>query len=502
MLRCRGNSDSGLMSNRSTYLLVALLASTSPCPICPRRPVSSEHCASGQCAMMDRPSRHTIGQRAAKHHLVPNYTHPPPEAQCPPSQDDQEASRDSLGSDCVPGMVEDHGSDISADDYEYQGAELWDSFWQSQMNARMSRASPYPALLSSPTTIREVGPEQHLSMEPRSQLHILQQNHAKDQQSTSSMPLFGTTTERQRSKIPRPRYSIFPPASPPGPPRSSLSRPRTGSITISTSQSSIDTQRSSVSSRGACSVNLTASPPKGPAALPKPTRSIVQATRRAATPTTGSPLIPFPALQSEASRPASRHKPLPDLPAQARPACRRPPLANLRKLSFSKITTNSAPSLARLAQTQAQQAAKRAQSSLRPLPPLPTSTSTNTNTPTRDRAPTPPVVSVFDFDSDTESVNGDAPAHGFARRVIHGLAHPLRKDKSSNHHPRSASVAAGRMSAISAPSQRSRSRAETMGGERGGDAGQGDVGEGKGDKAWLGRGSSEVFGRILGRWSA
>ncbi|KAK0655830.1 hypothetical protein B0T16DRAFT_19639 [Cercophora newfieldiana] len=441
---------------------------------------------------VEYPDNQTIYQLEPKHYVAPKYTQPPNKEihQRPRSQDEQAVGRDSLGSDCVPGMVEDHGSDMSADEYEYQGTELWDSFWQSRVNASASRVSPYPALLSSPATIRKAGQGQgqDLGMCPRTQLHQI--HAANDQRNQYPMPLFGTTAERHRSRTLRPRprasYSIFPPTSPPGPPRSSLSRPRTGSIATSSSQSSLDTQRPGT--------NITASPSRDPAAMPKSTRTVAQETIRAVTPTPGSPFVTFPSVPTESSRPSSRHKPLPELPPQARTANRRPSLASLRKLSLSKIATNSSSSIARLAHTQAHQAAisssERAQhplkeislvdQSLRPLPPLPV----------EEREP----VSAFDFDSDTESVKGDSQALGFVRRLMHGIAHPLR-----NHHRSSSD---GRTSATSS---RSRFRAETVGAEHNPAiefARQDDGEDNSGNKPWLSRQSSEVFGRILGRWSA
>src|SRR3954470_13102210 len=100
--------------------------------------------ASRMGCSVDYANLQTICQLEPKHYMVPNYAHPPSHElhQRPPPQDEQVVGRDSLGSDCVPGMVEDHGSDISADDDEYQGTELWDSFWQSQVKCKASRTSP------------------------------------------------------------------------------------------------------------------------------------------------------------------------------------------------------------------------------------------------------------------------------------------------------------------------------------------------------------------------
>lgn len=334
---------------------------------------------------------------------------------------------------------------------------------------------------------------------------MLHQAHtAKDQRSQSLMPLFGATAERQRSKThkppPRASYSIFPPPSPPGPPRSSLSRPHTASIATSphASQSSLETKTPSIWPGGAAPpVDTTIFHP----ATSKQTRAAAKATIRTVTSTHGSPLIPFPSLTTEPLRPPSHLKPLPDLPVQARTASRRPSLAALPKLSLSNIATKSSPSLAGIAQAQVKQAAllsgERDQHhlkghalfdrSLRPLPPLPV----------EETAATPPVVSVFEFDSDTESVNGDGSTSGFARRLIRGMAHPLRKDKASHQR----SVSDGRTSAASSRlPQGRRSRAETVGAEQhvGFDIVRGEDG-GAGEDI---SGNKWQFGRILGRWSA
>ena len=449
----------------------------------------------------------TIYQLTPNRRLMPNHLHPPSD-RIQNTQDDQEPGRDSLGSDCVPGMVEDHGSEISADECDYRGIELWGSFWESRMNNMISRTSPYPALQGSPATARKARPGQDFRTDGGIQLHMLHQAHTtKDQRSQSLMPLFGATAERQRSKArnppPRASYSIFPPPSPPGPRTSSFSRPRTGSIATSPHafQSPLDTKTPSIWPRDAAPpVDTTIFYP----ATSKQTRATPKATIRTVTSTHGSPLIPFPSLSTEPLRPPSRLKPLPDLPVQARTASRRPSLAALRKLSLSKLATNSSPSLASIAQTQAKQTAlvsgERDQHplrrpalldrSLRPLPPLPV----------EETATTPPVVSVFEFDSDTESVRGDGSTGGFARRLIRGITHPLRKDKASHQR----SVSDGRASAASSRIPRGRgSRAETIGAEQhvGFDTVRGEDGGGE-DISGNRRQGSEMFGRILGRWSA
>lgn len=418
---------------------------------------------------------------SAKYYPGPDDTHPHHEQSRHNPQDEQEP-RDSLGFDCVPGMVDDQGSETSTDDYEHHGGELWDSFWQSRMKDSISK---YPALLSSPAPIPKVGSGQDLSRDRKSQLHM-----PHDQRSQPSAPLFGTTAERKRSTTPKPKprasYSIFPPAGPLHP-RSSLSRSRNGSVSTSphSSKSSLDTPRpkrcEDSPSRHTTTSNRTTN-----VVIPNPSRAVPRTTIRTVTYTPGSSILPFPPLSVKSSKAPYRLKPLPDLPPQARATSRRPSLTNLRKLSFSRIKTNSTPSLARLSQCQAHQAAKlnieaRQQphplkeatlfdQTLRPLPPLP-----------YEPLPELPITSVFDFDSDTESIVDNGPARGLARRLIRGIAHPLRKEKTGH--------------------QRSTSDGRTTRTEERHDCtDEHDVDAA--NKPWLTRQSSEMLGRILGRWSA
>ncbi|KAK3336643.1 hypothetical protein B0T19DRAFT_437384 [Cercophora scortea] len=73
-----------------------------------------------------------------QHYRPPNYRY---QYQYPETAHhrlyEQPDYRESLGSDCsVPGMVDDHGSDVSTeDDYQYHavGTEVWDLFWHAQL---------------------------------------------------------------------------------------------------------------------------------------------------------------------------------------------------------------------------------------------------------------------------------------------------------------------------------------------------------------------------------
>ncbi|KAK1833157.1 hypothetical protein QBC39DRAFT_329318 [Podospora conica] len=388
---------------------------------------------------------------------------------------DQQLGRDSLGSDCsVPGMVDDHGSDVSLeDDYQLPGAELWDSFWQSHLNNRTSTRPTYPALLDSPAK-SQGGHGQGFRMGYENQHRQPGQTYPGEYRKSPSRPAPAPApappAKRQRSSPPRPppraSYSIFPP------PTCQERRPPP------TSRSSLNLPRGNPSGR-----TTPASRPTSPIRPSRPPSSAATATIRPVPPTPlGSPPTPFPAFPSD--RPSSLFKPLPPSPPHTRPpSSRRPSLVNLRNLSLSKLSTTSSPSLAQLAhQQQARSHQHPLRESARPLPPLPQP----------QPEPEPPHVSVFEFDdSDTEESGGGS----FARRIMRGL----KKGGHHHHekcHQRSASD--GRSTPVTAPTPTGRARADTVG------AASAAVEGGEG-RPWLTRQSSEVFERITkgfgGRWS-
>lgn len=413
---------------------------------------------------------------------------------------DQQLGRDSLGSECsVPGMVDDHGSDVSLeDDYQLPGAELWDSFWQSHLNSRTSTRPTYPALLDSPAKSQQGGHGQGFRMgyenQHRPQGQKYPGEHRRSPSRPAPAPASAPAARRQRYTPPRPppraSYSIFPPPTSQErrPPSSRCSVSRPDSALQHASRSSLNLPRDNVSGRNTPASLV--SRPTSPVRPSRPPSSAATATIRAVPPTPlGSPPVLFPAFQPERP-PSSLFKPLPPSPPRSRPpTSRRPSLVNLRNLSLSKLTTTTSPSLAQLShQHQARPANHQhplRESALapRPLPPLPQ--------PQPEPIEPPPHISVFELDdSDTEEGAGGS----FARRLMRGLK------KGGHHqakcHQRSASD--GRSTPVTAPVATGRARADTVGGATA--AG----GEGEG-RPWLTRQSSEVFERITkgfgGRWS-
>lgn len=409
-----------------------------------------------------------------------NHTYPQT-SHCHHSRSDQEVGRDSLGSDCsAPGMVEDHGSDVSIeDDYQYPGTQAWESFWTMRMSNRASRGPRYPALIDFPaTTHKPTQDQEDVIMEEQGMLGESRRGDSEQSVSSGSSP--SSTPKRHRPRTPKPppraSYTIFPPACPAVLPSAmaSLSRPRAGSgmPLQQSSSSSLNTPRASVdrNTPSPTSSMVSRDPTPLPHAISQPGK--VAPTIRAVppTPTPGSPVIPFPSFSTEALIRASYQKPLPEPPIEARTTSRRPSLANFRKLSLSKLSTNSSPSLAQLAKTQSQpQPQPQAQlqvrkllrpsaevitfrhplwestlpppspSPSRPLPPLPQSlprAQAQTQQPSIS-SPDPPNFSFFDFDdSDAESTS-DAPPRRLARKLMRGLANhnlnfQLRRDREKD----------------------------------------------------------------------
>ncbi|KAK1758625.1 hypothetical protein QBC47DRAFT_399521 [Echria macrotheca] len=503
-----------------------------------------------------------------KRSLLEHYTFPRPGPAPSTPHPSQEVERDSLGLDCsVPGMIEDHGSDVSVeDDYEYPGTELWDTFWQTRMRNRTLRGPRYPALIDSPATTCKSTQNRDSIMEHNRQVANRQvasrdQTNRYSGASPSPSPSPSRRRERPRTPKPAPRasYSIFPPSSTTKPPSGipSFSRPRPPNALPlrEAPPSCLNTPRPSLCDRDE-SLDLARSRTASPElpATARPRRTAPTATIRAVTPTPGSPVIPFPSLPTEPPRPPSRLKPLPSPPSEPQTATKRPSFANLRKLSFSKLATNSSPSLAQLARSHAL-SQPRSQSQLksrlsndvtrsqqhplresslppaeptRPLPPLPPSSRQQAGQP----SPEPPTVSVFEFDdSDAESIadGSNRQPRRLAQRLIRSLAsHNFRWDKDKDKdkggtRQRSASDGGEQRTPSSAPTmvvaaeatsaQGRRTRADTVGGwasKRKGSVGSGEKEDAveededgrDGGKPWLTRQSSEVFGRILGRWSA
>ncbi|KAK5662916.1 hypothetical protein OQA88_6328 [Cercophora sp. LCS_1] len=437
------------------------------------------------------------------------YTFLPSDPARPQSR--EELGRDSVGSDSpVPVLVEDHGSDVSTeDDYQHPGTELWDTFWQYRMSNQVAGGPRYPALLNSPATQSKATQSRCAVMDSENRPQAIR---TKEDQQTQSRPVAAAASatpkarRTQSPKLLRPRasLSLFPPLSasdpPPGFPLVLNPRSRAASPLQPSSASSLNTSRPTSDGRTTPgSMTSTTSSQHSQTTMSQAVRPSTRSTIRTVIPTSSSPPTPFSALQEHtSSRPPSHLKPLPKIPPEARATSRRPSLANLRKLSLSRIGTASSPSLAHLANSQStsQGQQHRARPSVdiprprhplresnlppppqRPLPPLPTP---------------PPNVSVFDFDSD------DDTPRGFARRLVHDMvqkAHVHRKEKYQR------SVTDGRTSSSSssggdsARAAETGPGAETVGPVRGEGGGEARV------RSWLI--VRDIWGKIcvFGRWT-
>ncbi|KAK0717182.1 hypothetical protein B0T26DRAFT_286444 [Lasiosphaeria miniovina] len=268
----------------------------------------------------------------------------PPHNQC-----QVEAGRESLGSDCsVPGMVEDHGSDVSVDeDYQYQttGTDLWDSFWQIRAQDSSSTRHRYPALIDSSSKGQHNTQDRTRPVLVQEDKQASQSGTREEQLNTSSRPPNAPSPTRQRPQTPKvASYSLFPPTDPPDrqippipPRRSSLARPLGATFipfqqaSKSPSLTSHDQYLGAMSNNMAKALNsMSASTTSIPSMLPPP--------------------APAPA---EFPRQSPWLKPLPEPPGRPQTAIRRPSFANLRKFSFSNLSTRSSSSLAHVARTQA-----------------------------------------------------------------------------------------------------------------------------------------------------
>ncbi|KAK0729938.1 hypothetical protein B0H67DRAFT_547994 [Lasiosphaeris hirsuta] len=475
--------------------------------------------------------------------------------------------RDSLGSNSsVPGMVEDHGSDVSLeDDYQYHatGTELWDPFRQARARSEASRRLPYPALIASPAGVQLNA----LSHTPAMERKIQQttggaRNSEEDEPTRSVSPLPASAPRCQRPRTPRApsraSYSIFPPVDPERRPPALAPplRMRDSSLIPlqHASQSLINLQRSNVGTKinhtahisSSSAVSLTTNPHK---TVPHSAKSSFSTTTTVTNNGASTPLSPIRPYPTYAGRETpSDPKPLPDPPAQWRTTRRRPSLTSLRKLSLSKISTQSSPALASLAQAQAEAALAEL-----PPPPIPESRYQNINhfhqsswsslsqppypQPTRPLPPLPgfvpghhPQISVFEEDDDTDGSFSDRFKRRFRRgppAASSGAAQ--RAGKTEGSHLRSVSdgrsIAGSNPPASSSPrGHRGRAKSdEIVGPTRAGgvreavlkeEEGEGVGGaekEGGGPKTkqksrstrpWISRQSSEMFGRFMGRWNA
>ncbi|KAK3367096.1 hypothetical protein B0T24DRAFT_380955 [Lasiosphaeria ovina] len=359
--------------------------------------------------------------------IYPMETYQYPCSDPPHNQCQVEAGRESLGSDCsVPGMVEDHGSDVSVDeDYQYHttGTDLWDSFWQIRTQDSSSTTHRYPALIDSSSR------GQHNTQDPtrpvlgREDKQASQSGTREGQLNTSSRPPNAPSPTRQRPQTPKvASYSLFPPTDPPDrqippiPPRkSSFARPLGATVvpfqqaSKSPSLTSHDQYLGAMSNNMAKALNsMSASTTSIPSMLPPP--------------------APAPA---EFPRQSPWLKPLPEPPGRPRTAIRRPSFANLRKFSFSNLSTRSSSSLAHVARTQAHaQGRGGSQNPGAPGKPSALRSECAACQPPVARSEPPAHVSVFEVDSDDEedsdeeidsAVGNDERGVGLARRFMRGL---------------------------------------------------------------------------------
>lgn len=305
---------------------------------------------------------------------------------------DHEDRRGSAGSDCsMPGMVEDHGSDISTeDDYQYHATdtELWDSFWQTRADEAARERVQYPALLDT--------------YRPRHQLPVAMVNQElqhmpRDQAGSQSiqqglswpLPQPNSSVKQHEKTTPRASYSLFP-SKTDIPPVQALGFPRRPSVTEQPGDRDSQSSGSSSNTRRP-SVDAVLNNPADPAQVASYMRRPLPATPKPATPRgTVSGISPLDM------------KPLPKTPDQEQDSPPRSSMTRRRKGSISKTPTRSSPSLSVQHQTiiplDKELRSYRSQA-LRVPSTLP------------EEPPSPPQISVFELD--------DTP--GLARRFVRGL---------------------------------------------------------------------------------
>jgi len=357
-------------------------------------------------------------------------------------------TRDSTASDTsIPPMVEDHGSDFSADEESHDCAsgDLLDSFWQlKEQLDRKQEYSPQSAVAGhnwaqdepgifeadSPVLpVTAVGP-------PKQQEQLLQRTMLRPEQRPQLL-----------KAAPKVTYSLFPPTKPepqikrqplpPVPQRQPASLPQAEAL----EPSPILSGTSAVPFSG-----KVAFVPRGDNNLPPAIAPISgsEASSRVTSPISPQDYPPASSssdsfsliLQTNISPHQSPSASPIDATSPNRLA-RYSSLKNLRTLGLSKAKTRSSPSLAQLAKShsdrppQTQEPARLPQDATslhsedRKPPPIPL-------VPHRP-PPTPPPVSVFETDSDDGSDKTSRHANkSFCRRLVHGLVHPYRHHNSPN----------------------------------------------------------------------
>ncbi|KAK3694795.1 hypothetical protein B0T22DRAFT_81965 [Podospora appendiculata] len=447
---------------------------------------------------------------------------------------EQSDYRESLGSDCsVPGMVDDHGSDVSTeDDYQYHavGTEVWDSFWHAQPQNGISTRPPHSTLMEPRLRGRwntrhhqdSVASVAERENKPPT-VRLVSNTAEQPDQPSWPLPLSSPGHQRPRTPKapPRASYSLFPPTEPqspdkqrPLPPRrSSLSRPQiAGSFHRQhASQPSLNSRKQSIDA----TITLV-TPSRVPSAAGQAssmTPALATTHDSPASPSTVR-LLPSPIISSW---PPSHRKPGLEPHERPQTAGRRPSLASLRKHSFSRVPTQSSPALRHLAQTHSQDPESTQQKPKlqhfishavleRPLPPLPNFAPELSQPST----PPPPNVSFFDLDSDdSDTGTTGEESRSFARRFMRGFvsSHNRSRDTSKGSHQRSASDSKSDATNTYKTTQTRRARADTTGAVASSHGGSSRSSlrrpetkeDDKDARPWLSRQSSDVFGRFLGR---
>ncbi|KAL2198537.1 hypothetical protein P885DRAFT_32162 [Corynascus similis CBS 632.67] len=351
---------------------------------------------------------------------------------------EQPAIRSSQGSDSSPPqLVEDHGSDLSAeDDFHYRISEVnsWNSWHMREEQRRepnnysapIDAAGPHRDTSQGPATKREDFPT------TGNLLDSACPSGQPARRDVSSSPVQSPRPPRTPTKT---RYSLFP--SPTDPSKRNFVPAQTSTTSrppgLEASPLSHHFPSPPRFRMAAADGKNKAAAVSRPGSSRAPTPSSMHGVSIAASSSDSIPLLlrspgPTPPHSPSTRTSSDCPKHLPFEPKGCSP--QHTSLPN----SLSRTTTRSSPSLANLAQTQRQVhppglPTKDMHPSTpvglyrdRPLPPLPV-----------ERCPSPPQISVFETDSDDEDDDNSQPtspqsARNLARRFMHGLVH------HNNHH--------------------------------------------------------------------
>ncbi|TPX10736.1 uncharacterized protein E0L32_008305 [Thyridium curvatum] len=343
----------------------------------------------------------------SKYYPVNNYSYPRADAaRC---QRKSIVGRGSLDSDCsMPGMVDDHGSDVSAeDDYQYHvsAAELWDSFWQaSGTSEQRSKRDAYPGFTAPPALRPQLSqPEPRIREETDTNSSAYTGRTTPESPPSWPLPCNSAQDRSVKTITPKASYSLFP--APARVPTIPVLPPRLSSLGMPPPSSRPHTPTRRRPAVRASSHSLSAVPKMRPNpidlghAASHPSSAPVSPMLALTSPPIGPPPSELPppprrpALRNRsASAAAGSYRPQHFIPPSFVTATSAPPTIT----TFSGAAASSTSSLASSrSPTPAQ---------MIPLPPI-----------------SPPKVSVFEADSDTEE--DDSNDKSFARRIVKGLAH-------------------------------------------------------------------------------